>query len=153
MLLKLMRYQCTFTESTISLEDYVKHMTKDQNKIYFLFSPKRDTGMNSPYMESFRDSETPVLLVDHHVDEMCFKNIDNFKGYKFINIESHFDEISKDVKSKVEIDSTRGLPEDDITPFCLWLKVFASSISFSRMNWLIVSAKSLCPKGSRIHLP
>jgi len=47
-----------------------------------------------------------------------------FKGKKFVSIESAFEEIQKDLGSKVEEESSARsrIPEEDITPFCLWLK-------------------------------
>jgi len=39
-----------------------------------------------------------------------------------VSIESNFEEISKDVQKGVEVEAN-GLPQSDITPFCLWLKV------------------------------
>ena len=44
-----------------------------------------------------------------------------FKGKKFV---SAFEEIQKDLGSKLEEESSARsrIPEEDITPFCLWLK-------------------------------
>jgi len=47
-----------------------------------------------------------------------------YKGKKFINIESAYEEIQKDLGSKNAEDSQlrSRIPEEDITGFCLWLK-------------------------------
>lgn len=68
-----------------------------------------------------------------HLDEMVFRTVQEYKKkYKFVNIESSYEELAKDIKSP-EHDKPRPpseyLPEDDITPYCLWIKV--SSIKFN----------------------
>jgi hypothetical protein len=39
-----------------------------------------------------------------------------------VNIETNFEEISKDVSHRVEVNKETGLPEQDTTSFCLWIK-------------------------------
>ena len=76
-------------------------------------------------MAPFKDSDVPVLIVQNQVDEMVFNQIGSFKGFTFVNIESGYEEISKDLgeKEKSEEDKNKPqLPEDDVTTFCLWLK-------------------------------
>jgi len=48
----------------------------------------------------------------------------DYKGKKFVSIESAYEEIQKDLGKNVELDvqSRSRIPEDDITGFCLWLK-------------------------------
>ena len=78
---------------------------------------------NSPFLEPFKGKNSPpVLLIDNHIDEMCFRQVNEFKGYKFVNIETDFDEIKQDVDHRVTIDKAKGLPEEDTTSFCLWMK-------------------------------
>ena len=62
-----------------------------------------------------------------HVDEMIFKNINNYKGkYKFINIETEIEDVNKEIaKVKKPDDSPKNvkkIPEPEIIPFSLWLK-------------------------------
>lgn len=59
--------------------------------------------MNSPYMEPFKGTDVPVLLINNSIDEFCFSQSGNYKGKKFTNIESNYDEIKKDLgKTDVE---------------------------------------------------
>lgn len=56
-------------------------------------------------MEPFKDSDIPVLIVSTQVDEMVFKQIGTYKGFNYVNVESGYEEISKDLeknKSKDE---------------------------------------------------
>ena len=54
--------------------------------------------MASPFMEPFQGTEHPVLLLTNNADEICFTQVPQFKGKKFINIENSFDEIQKEMK-------------------------------------------------------
>jgi len=55
-----------------------------------------------------------------------------------VNIETNFEEISKDVSHRVEVNKETGLPEQDTTSFCLWIKAetepHISKVSVSK--WL-----------------
>ena len=55
---------------------------------------------------------------------MVFQQIGTFKGYTFVNVESGYEEIAKDLGDKdiARDDSKESVPEEDITSFCLWLK-------------------------------
>ncbi len=66
---------------------------------------------------------------------MCFRQVDEYKGFKFVNIETNFEEIAKDVEGRVEV-AHDGLPEEDTTSFCLWIKAelepYVSKVSISK---------------------
>jgi len=108
----------------ISLDDYIDNMKDGQQKIYYLVNQQFDLGLRSPYMEPFKDSDLDVLILNNNVDEILFNQTGEYKGKKFTSIESNFDEIQKDLGKQTEIDSLERsrIPENDITPFCLWLK-------------------------------
>lgn len=55
---------------------------------------------------------------------MVFQQIGTYKGYTFVNVESGYEEVSKDLGDKNINDNVRAIqiPEEDITPFCLWMK-------------------------------
>jgi TNF receptor-associated protein 1 len=107
-----------------SLEDYIGAMQPGQEKIYFLVNPNFDVAIKSPFLEPFRGSKIDVLILSNNVDEILFQQNGDFKGKRFINVESSYDEISKDLGKGVEDEViARGkIPEEDITPFCLWVK-------------------------------
>ena len=49
-------------------------------------------------MEPFKGATAPpVLFLENHVDELCFRQVNEYKGFKFVNIETNFEEIAKDV--------------------------------------------------------
>ena len=124
-LLRLMRYHSNNSiDVTISLDDYLKSMKAEQKKIYFISGQAPKEALNNPFMEPFKESDVPVLIVNNQIDEMIFQQIGTYKGYTFVNVESGYEEIAKDLGDKqVERDANQpSLPEEDVTQFSLWLK-------------------------------
>lgn len=123
-LLKLMRYKTTFSNESISLEDYIKKMKAGQEKIYYVTAQNKEHALSNPFMEPFKGTEVPVLILTNNIDEVVFQQIVQFKNHMFVNIETSYEEISKDVGDlKPQEDSKLpSLPEDDVTTFTLWLK-------------------------------
>jgi len=108
----------------ISLDEYVENMKEGQEKIYFVVNPNFDLAVNSPFMEPFKGSELDVVVLTNNVDEIIFQQNGNYKNKRFVNIESSYEEISKDLGKDIEseIAGSNRLPEEDITGFCLWMK-------------------------------
>ena len=135
-LLRLLRFKTTFSGEYSSLDEYVKRMKPEQKKIYFLVATDERTARNSPFLEPFKSKGAPpVIFLENHIDEMCFRQVDEYKGHRFVNIETNFEEIAKDVDSRVEV-KAEGLPEKDTTSFCLWIKAelepYVSKVSISK---------------------
>ena len=123
-LLRLMRYNASYTKQTISLDEYCKKMKPTQKKIYFMAAASREAALNNPFMEQFKGTEVPVLILTNQMDEICFQQLQDYKGNKFVNIETSYEEIVKDLgePKKEEHSNAASLPEEDVTPFCLWLR-------------------------------
>jgi len=126
-IMKLIRFSCNNTNQTISLDDYISRLTdKDQRSIFYLYAPKKDLAMNSPYMEPFKILNIPVLITEHHLDEMCLRNLGKYKDFQLVNIESDFENILKELEKrfpdKLQSKKADAISEADITPFCLWIK-------------------------------
>lgn len=121
-LLKLMRYRSTEGKKLISLDDYINSMKSGQKNIYFIVSNNPNASVDSPFLEPFKKNNLPVLILQNHIDELCLKNVNEYKGYKFINIESNYDEVSADIESGETHDKKLGIPEEEVTPFSLWVK-------------------------------
>ena len=99
-------------------------MKEGQEKIYFLVNNQFELGLKSPYMEPFADSDLDVVILTNNVDEILFQQTGEYKGKKFVSIESAYDEIQKDLGSQPEMDSLERsrIPENDVSGFCIWLK-------------------------------
>lgn len=123
-LFKLMRYNASFAgNNLISIEDYIAKMAPAQEKIYFIFNNTVSGAMNSPFMEPFKGTDVPVLILTNNIDEVCLQQQHQYKNKRFINIETSYDEIAKDLGKKEDETSVESrIPEEDVTNFCLWLK-------------------------------
>ena len=122
LLLKLTRYKSTVSTKLLSLDDYISSMKTGQKNIYFIVWSNPNGKLDSPFLETFKESNIPVLVLPNHIDEVWLKNVNEYKGYKFVNIESNFEEVSGDLDKKFEIDKQKGVPEAELTPFSLWVK-------------------------------
>lgn len=122
-LLKLMRFHANFAGTkNIAIEEYIAKMAPTQEKIYFLVSNSIDAALQSPFYEPFKGSEVPVMILTNNIYEVVLTQVGSFKGKKFVNIETSYDEISKDLGKSDTSSVQSRLPEDEVTPFCLWLK-------------------------------
>lgn len=126
-ILKLLRFKSTFNKNYVSLDDYVKNMKDSQKKIYFVVTQSMKTLDANPFMEIFKGTDIPILVLHNNVDEICFQQLGEYKGHKLVNIETSYEEISADLKSigvehKEVKEGTPAVPEDDISTFSLWLK-------------------------------
>ncbi len=78
---KLLRFSSTHTDSeeqTVSLEDYVSRMKKDQKEIYYITADSFSASRNSPHLEIFRKKEVEVLLLHDRVDEWMLSGLTEF---------------------------------------------------------------------------
>ncbi|GMR18511.1 MAG: molecular chaperone HtpG [Gammaproteobacteria bacterium] len=78
---KLLRFSSTHTDSeeqTVSLEDYVSRMKKDQKEIYYITADSFAASRNSPHLEIFRKKEVEVLLLHDRVDEWMLSGLTEF---------------------------------------------------------------------------
>jgi TNF receptor-associated protein 1 len=119
-LIKLVRYKSTKAKNMISLDDYIDSMKAGQKNVYFMV--ENTPGHENPFLETFNKSEIPVLKVQSHIDEICLRNVEQYKGYKFVNIEARTEDFGTDLDQHEEHDKVKGIPEAEITPFSLWLK-------------------------------
>ena len=130
-LFRLLRFQANFTSSPnelTSFEEYLTKMKPGQKKIYFVFGSNYEAAMNSPFYEPFKKLEVPVLVLTNQLDEFCLTSSQEYKGTRFENLEqAEIEQIRKDlgIEAPAE-DKNGGLPEEDVTNFCLWLKDIAS---------------------------
>lgn len=130
-LLKLMRYHSTFQDGKemVGLDDYVKKMKAGQQKIYYVTAATKEMAMQNPFMEPFRSAGAeapPVLILVNNVDEVCLQQIGEYRGHRFTNIETAYEEISKDIGPSTQQQQPpqggKSLPEEDVVTFSLWLK-------------------------------
>lgn len=73
-LFKLLRFNATFAGNNkmVSLDDYIAKIKPTQEKIYFIVNPSYEGAMSSPFMEPFKGTDVPVLILTNNIDEVCF---------------------------------------------------------------------------------
>jgi molecular chaperone HtpG len=79
---KLLRFATTKTDTEVqetSLEDYVKRMPAEQNKIYYVTADTFNSAKHSPHLEIFRQKGIEVLLLSDRVDEWLVSHLTEFQ--------------------------------------------------------------------------
>lgn len=88
-LAKLLRFSSTKSDSekqTVSLQNYVERLQKDQDKIYYITASSYNAAKNSPHLEIFKQKDLEVLLLSDRVDEWLVSYLSEFDGKKLQSI-------------------------------------------------------------------
>ncbi|MCH8264696.1 MAG: molecular chaperone HtpG, partial [Proteobacteria bacterium] len=114
--------QFTTTESKADaqdqgLEDYVKRMQEDQEKIYYLVAESAKAGRNSPHLEIFRKKGIEVILMYDRIDEWLMSQLHEFDGKQFQDITRGELDLGKleDKKDKAQQEKSEKEFEDLVT--------------------------------------
>ncbi|MFC1766503.1 molecular chaperone HtpG [Planctomycetota bacterium] len=78
-LLELVRYKSSKEEGYTSLAAYQERMQDEQKAIYYITGGKEDTLRNSPLLETYRDKDIEVLIMDDEIDEIVIQSIPKYK--------------------------------------------------------------------------
>lgn len=79
----LIRFASTKNDTekqTVSLDDYIKRMQTDQEKIYYITAETFSAAKNSPHLEIFRKKGIEVLLLTDRVDEWMLSGLSEYEG-------------------------------------------------------------------------
>lgn len=86
-LAKLLRfYSLKNAKDLISLDDYIENMKENQEDIYYLAGEDKETLLNSPLIQKFKEKEINVLLLDDPIDEFCVQNLGEYEKKKLKNV-------------------------------------------------------------------
>ena len=94
-ILNLLRFENSYTDDSISLDNYVEKMVKDQKEIYYFANTDKEHIKNSPQLEVFLDRKIPVLFMTDAVDEFWLQNIGKYKEFDFKSITKGKVDLSK----------------------------------------------------------
>ena len=94
-ILNLLRFENSYTDDSISLDNYVEKMVKDQKEIYYFANTDKEHIKNSPQLEVFLDKKIPVLFMTDAVDEFWLQNIGKYKEFDFKSITKGKVDLSK----------------------------------------------------------
>lgn len=100
---KLLRFFSTKNNDekpTVTLDDYISRMHKDQDKIYYITAENVHAAKSSPYLEVFRQNDIEVLLLDDRIDEWWLAHYLEHQGKKFQAITKGDVDLSKLVKDQ-----------------------------------------------------
>ena len=99
-ILPLLRFENSTNTNSISLEDYVGKMLKNQKEIYYFANTDKEHIKNSPQLEVFLDKKIPVLFMTDAVDEFWLQNVGKYKDLEFKSISKGKIDLSKIFKEK-----------------------------------------------------
>jgi len=84
---KLLRFASSSTdEQSVSFENYIKNMPKEQESIYYITADSHQAAKNSPHLEIFKQKNIEVLLLSDRVDEWLVSSLHEFDGKKLQSI-------------------------------------------------------------------
>lgn len=97
-LLELVRYKSSQADGFTSLSAYKERMKEDQKAIYYITGGKEETLRNSPLLETYRDKDIEVLIMDDEIDEIVVQGVPKYKDLdlKAINKSSTADDLKTD---------------------------------------------------------
>jgi HSP90 family molecular chaperone len=84
-LLRLQRFRGNYTEARLGIEEYVAKMMKGQDKIYFIINTDVEHPRQSVYLETYKNTELPVLISTNPFDEVIFRQLSQYKSKVFIS--------------------------------------------------------------------
>jgi molecular chaperone HtpG len=86
-LMELVRFKSTKESGSLtSLEEYVESMQENQKAIYYITGEKEEILRNSPLLESFKDKNIEVLILDDELDEVIMPSIGTYKEKEFKSV-------------------------------------------------------------------
>lgn len=71
-----------------SLDEYVERMADNQDDIYYVVADDYGSGKRSPHLDAFRQRDIEVLYFTHPVDAMLPMGLSDYKGHKFVSVDS-----------------------------------------------------------------
>ncbi len=103
LILDLLLFKSTKREN-ISFKEYKKEMKKDQKSIYYIVGENENLLKNSPLIESFKDKDIEVLILDEEVDSIIMPMVTEYDktAVKSVNTSDIDDEEKSDKKEEKE---------------------------------------------------
>ena len=94
-LIELLRFNSTDEngkDGSVSLEDYVKRMEVDQEKIYYLTGLEYDLLKNSPHLGYYEKNKLEVLLLGEPIDSFLMMHLTDYHEKEFFLIDQDEEE-------------------------------------------------------------
>ncbi len=103
-LLELMQFNSLKSDTTTTIEEFVKNVDEEKKEIYYL-TGKMALAMlkNSPSLERFKAKDIDVLILNEEIDTIVFPMVHEYKEYKFVNVaDAKFEENEEEKKAEEE---------------------------------------------------
>lgn len=82
----LLLYTSSKEKKLVTLKEYVEHMLKTQETIYYACGETTDKIDLLPQVEAVKDKGFEVLYLTDYIDEFVFKIMQEYSGKKFMNV-------------------------------------------------------------------
>jgi len=109
---KLLRFNSSSSKdslATISLDEYVEKMIKDQKEIFYVVGSSREAVELDPHIEIFKNKGIEVLYLYDPMDEFVMDAVRKYKDFDLKSVEqadvkelNKMDSVDEDVKDVVE---------------------------------------------------
>ncbi|MBF7067885.1 molecular chaperone HtpG [Campylobacter volucris] len=98
---KLLYFKNSNKEKLIDLEEYKQNLQEGQKEIFYITGKNEKILRNSPLLESYKQKNINVLLLDEEIDTIVMPMMNEFEGLKFSAI-NHLanEEVSEEQKSE-----------------------------------------------------
>ncbi|WP_139451782.1 molecular chaperone HtpG [Campylobacter armoricus] len=98
---KLLYFKNSDKEELIDLEEYKQNLAEGQKEIFYISGKNEKLLRNSPLLESYKQKNINVLLLDEEIDTIVMPMMNEFEGLKFSAI-NHLtsEEISEEQKAE-----------------------------------------------------
>ncbi|UVK79105.1 MAG: chaperone protein HtpG [Sodalis sp. Ffu] len=111
---KLLRFASTYNDSaaqTVSLDDYISRMVKEQEKIYYITADSYAAAKSSPHLELLRKKGIEVLMLSDRIDEWMMSYLTEYNGKSFQSVSKTDAELDKlvDEETKEQQDTEKTL--------------------------------------------
>lgn len=119
-LAKLLRFESSKAEpgQLVSLNQYLERMKEDQQDIYYLNGPNRQTIENSPYLEVFKDKEMEVLFTREAADDYILNQMGQYEGKRIVSI----DQADLNISGVAQNADQEALAEEKVQALTKWIQ-------------------------------
>ncbi|MBU0484572.1 MAG: molecular chaperone HtpG [Proteobacteria bacterium] len=122
---KLLRFESSASEAgkLISLPEYVGRMKEDQQEIYYINAPNRESAESGPYVEAFKKRELEIIYTLEPIDDFAFSHLGEFDGKKLVSADRADLELPElKEEQKEDADKPEALAADRTEALTKWMQ-------------------------------
>ncbi len=103
-ILELMQFNTLNSAEKIDIETFVKNVDGEKKEIYFITGQMSLSMLkSSPSLERFKAKGLDVLILNEEIDTIVFPMVNEYKEYKFVNVnDAKFEESEEEKKAEEE---------------------------------------------------